>query len=100
MGASFRNIGEIKALAGCDRLTIAPALLEELKNNQDVLEKQLDATTAKSKYEGDKLHVDEASFRYALNEDQMATEKLSEGIRGFAADIIKLENIIKGMLKE
>ena len=98
MGASFRNIGEIRALAGCDRLTIAPALLEEMKNNHDVLEKQLDPT--KSNYEGDKLLVDEASFRYALNEDQMATEKLSEGIRGFAADIIKLENIIKGMLKE
>jgi len=95
MGASFRNIGEIIALAGCDRLTIAPSLLDELKSNKDHLERQLEASSAASQYSGDKLATDEASFRYQLNEDAMATEKLAEGIRSFAADIIKLEDIIR-----
>jgi len=100
MGASFRNIGEIIALAGCDRLTIAPSLLEELKTNHSDLARQLDPASAAKAYEGDKLATDEASWRYALNEDQMATEKLSEGIRSFAADIIKLESIVKAKLAE
>lgn len=99
MGASFRNVGEIIALAGCDRLTIAPSLLEELKNNHNHIDRQLDPFTAASAYAGDKLATDEASFRFQLNDDAMATEKLSEGIRLFAADIIKLENIVKEKLK-
>lgn len=98
VGASFRNVGEILALAGCDRLTIAPTLLEELKALNTPIERKLDPATASEQYTGDKLATDEASFRYALNEDAMATEKLAEGIRSFAADIIKLENIIKAKL--
>jgi transaldolase len=99
LGASFRNVGEIIALAGCDRLTIAPSLLEELKNNHNHIDRQLDPFTAASAYAGDKLATDQASFRFQLNDDAMATEKLSEGIRLFAADIIKLENIVKDKLK-
>ena len=99
IGASFRNIGEIIALAGCDRLTIAPSLLEELKGNTSTIERQLDPMSAASAYTGEKLATEEAAFRYQLNEDAMATEKLAEGIRSFAADIIKLENILKDKLK-
>jgi transaldolase len=98
LGASFRNIGEIIALAGCDRLTIAPSLLEELKGNNSNLERVLEPVSAAAAWTGEKLLTDEPSFRYQLNEDAMATEKLSEGIRLFAADIIKLENIIKEKL--
>jgi transaldolase len=100
LGASFRNIGEIIALAGCDRLTIAPSLLEELQSNYDSFERQLEPSSAAAAFHGDKIATDEASFRYQLNEDAMATEKLAEGIRSFAADIIKLENIVKEKLKE
>jgi hypothetical protein len=100
LGASFRNIGEIIALAGCDRLTIAPSLLEELQSNYDQIEQQLEPSSAGALYKGDKIATDEAAFRYQLNEDAMATEKLAEGIRSFAADIIKLENIVKDKLKE
>lgn len=97
MGASFRNTGEILALAGCDRLTIAPALLEELVGlpSSDVKQK-LDKNET-NKYDGEKLKVDESNFRYQLNDDAMATEKLAEGIRSFAADIIKLENMVRSM---
>lgn len=95
MGASFRNVGEIYALAGCDRLTIAPALLDELQQSTAPLQRQLDPATAGALYSGPKLAVDEASFRFAFNEDQMATEKLSDGIRAFAADTIKLEDILR-----
>eukprot|EP00349_Pseudokeronopsis_sp_Brazil_P004839 CAMPEP_0202971944 /NCGR_PEP_ID=MMETSP1396-20130829/32074_1 /ASSEMBLY_ACC=CAM_ASM_000872 /TAXON_ID= /ORGANISM="Pseudokeronopsis sp., Strain Brazil" /LENGTH=340 /DNA_ID=CAMNT_0049701853 /DNA_START=48 /DNA_END=1070 /DNA_ORIENTATION=+ len=95
MGASFRNIGEIMALSGCDRLTIAPALLEELQNNMDHLPRHLDPYSAGALYDGDRVPIDEASFRYQLNEDPMATEKLAEGIRSFAADIVKLEKILE-----
>ncbi len=98
MGASFRNIGEILALAGCDRLTIAPSLLEELKSNKSEVERQLEPSSAAAAFDGHRLATDEPSFRYQLNEDAMATEKLSEGIRSFAADIITLENIIKEKL--
>ena len=78
MGASFRNSTEILCLAGCDRLTISPALLEELKNKTDlVVERKLDSSS--TEYLGDKIPVDEKSFRYALNHDAMATEKLAEG---------------------
>lgn len=76
MGASFRNVGEIRALAGCDRLTIAPALLEELQQSSDPLHRLLDPAAA-GQYSGPKLDVGEAAFRYALNEDAMATEKVS-----------------------
>jgi transaldolase len=85
-------------LAGCDRLTIAPSLLEELKGNNSNLERVLEPVSAAAAWTGEKLLTDENSFRYQLNEDAMATEKLSEGIRLFAADIIKLENIIKEKL--
>jgi transaldolase len=92
MGASFRSAGEILALAGCDRLTIAPALLEELQASQEPVVRIL---SPEASYKGGKVAVDEASFRFQLNEDAMATEKLSEGIRAFCADIIKLEDIVK-----
>lgn len=98
MGASFRNLGEIIELAGCDRLTISPALLEELKQNKEVLLRKLDPKDSEQLYQGNRLEIDEASFRYQLNDDAMATEKLSEGIRSFAADIIKLEGIMKKKL--
>jgi transaldolase len=91
MGASFRNVGEIKALAGCDFLTIAPKLLEELYNSQDDVPKVLDAANAKLVQEEKVSYVDdERSFRFLLNEDAMATEKLAEGIRNFAKDCVTL----------
>merc|ERR1719198_1506239 len=99
MGASFRNIGEILALAGCDRLTIGPALLEQLLESSDPVDECLSPNIANDLYTGDKIPVDEANFRLALNGDAMATEKLAEGIRGFAADLAKLEIKISSMLK-
>ncbi len=92
MGASFRNAGEIEALAGCDRLTISPALLEELAADDGPLPRQLSVETARSDVEN--THPTEAEFRFALNSDAMATEKLAEGIRNFVADQIKLEKLI------
>lgn len=93
MGASFRNKEEILELAGCDLLTIAPSLLEELKTGKGTVAKKLDA--AKAKQAGiEKMHLDEKTFRYMLNDDAMATEKLAEGIRNFAKDIVKLEKIL------
>lgn len=87
MGASFRNVGEIKALAGCDYLTIAPKLLEELKNSNDAVPKKLDASDASAeKLEKVSYLDDEAKFRWALFDDAMAFDKLHEGIRGFAKD--------------
>lgn len=94
MGASFRSVEEILELAGCDRLTIAPALLEELRSSDSVVEPKLIASESTEKYPGGKVAVDEKSFRFQLNEDAMATEKLSEGIRLFSADIAKLEKIV------
>lgn len=93
MGASFRNKGEITELAGCDLLTISPALLGELAASKDPLPKKLDASAAKSA-DFQKVSFDEKSFRLELNEDAMATEKTAEGIRKFAADIVKLEKMI------
>ncbi|EGW34296.1 uncharacterized protein SPAPADRAFT_59721 [Spathaspora passalidarum NRRL Y-27907] len=91
MGASFRNTGEIKALAGCDFLTVAPKLLEELYNSTEAVPKQLDAAAAKSQdIEKVTFVDDEAAFRFALNEDAMATEKLSQGIRAFGKDAVTL----------
>lgn len=94
MGASFRNKGEILELAGCDLLTIAPSLLEELKEGSSTVVRKLDPEKAKSN-PIEKLTIDEKTFRYLLNEDAMATEKLSEGIRNFAKDIVKLEKHLK-----
>jgi len=98
MGASFRNTDEILELAGCDRLTIAPALLEELRSSNAAVERKLDASASLVSYPGGKIAVDEPSFRFQLNEDAMATEKLSEGIRLFSADICKLEKMILAKL--
>jgi transaldolase len=94
MGASFRNAAQIEALAGCDRLTISPALLEELAGDEGTLQRRLDPATAVS--QEPKGGVAEADFRYELNADAMATEKLAEGIRNFVADQIKLEALISG----
>ena len=93
MGASFRNKGEITELAGCDLLTISPALLGELAASTDPLVRKLDADAAKS-LPLDKVTLDEKSFRFQLNEDAMATEKTADGIRKFSADIVKLEQLI------
>jgi transaldolase len=93
MGASFRNKGEILELAGCDLLTIAPALLGELKASSDPVERKLDPAKAAAA-DLKKVSFDEKSFRFALNEDAMATEKTAEGIRLFSADIVKLEQLI------
>lgn len=89
MGASFRNTGEIEQLAGCDRLTISPQLLQELENDNGELLRKLDANNTGSAIAVQ--HDSEASFRYAMNEDAMATEKLAEGIRKFAEDQQMLE---------
>jgi transaldolase len=93
MGASFRNKDEITELAGCDLLTISPHLLEELKESTAPLTRKLDPTKAKQD-PIQKLHIDEKTFRWLLNEDAMATEKLSEGIRNFTKDLVKLEKIL------
>lgn len=93
MGASFRNTGQITALAGCDLLTIAPDLLAQLAASDAPLAPALGAAAAKA-LDLPAVNYDEAGFRYALNEDAMATEKLAEGIRGFAVDAIKLEKLI------
>ncbi|MBI3850747.1 MAG: transaldolase [Verrucomicrobia bacterium] len=93
MGASFRNVGEIVELAGCDLLTISPNLLAELKGSTVPVERKLSPSMAReSKIE--KLTLDENKFRWLLNEDAMATEKTAEGIRNFAADTVKLEKYI------
>jgi len=91
MGASFRNSGEILALAGCDRLTISPALLEELQQSEGVLLRRLsDSGVLRAR----PASMTEAEFRWEMNQDVMATEKLAEGIRGFTADQIKLEKLL------
>ncbi|HET8711368.1 MAG TPA: transaldolase [Spongiibacteraceae bacterium] len=94
MGASFRNTGEIEQLAGCDRLTISPQLLQELESDNGVLARKLDANNTGAAIPAQ--HDCEASFRYAFNEDAMATEKLAEGIRKFAEDQITLEHQLSG----
>eukprot|EP01012_Entosiphon_sulcatum_P057022 TRINITY_DN80736_c0_g1_i1.p1 TRINITY_DN80736_c0_g1~~TRINITY_DN80736_c0_g1_i1.p1 ORF type:complete len:330 (-),score=75.57 TRINITY_DN80736_c0_g1_i1:93-1055(-) len=98
MGASFRNIGEIKELAGCDFLTISPQLLQELKDSKDVLQRKLSPETAKDA-NIEKVHMDEKTFRWELNQDAMATEKLAEGIRNFSKDTRKLEAILRQKLQ-
>jgi len=98
MGASFRNTGEVLALAGCDLLTISPKLLAELDNMSDQVPKKLSVELAASS-DSQKISLDESGFRWLHNEDEMAVEKLSQGIRGFAADAIKLETIIREKLQ-
>jgi len=93
MGASFRNAGQITALAGCDLLTISPDLLAALAASEAPLVRALDANAARH-MDLTPVNLDEAGFRYALNEDAMATEKLAEGIRAFAADAVKLEQLM------
>ncbi|MFB9949368.1 transaldolase [Rhizobium puerariae] len=92
MGASFRNAGEIEALAGCDRLTISPALLEELDKDNGKLERKLSPDTFKAE---PLQSLDEKQFRWMMNEDAMATEKLSEGIRLFAKDLVALRQMVR-----
>ena len=94
MGASFRNIGEIIELAGCDLLTISPGLLNELENMNGELTLKLDEKSS-ALMDIEKIEMDEISFRWMLNQDAMATEKLAEGIRNFTADLIKLENYVQ-----
>jgi len=94
MGASFRNHGEILQLAGCDLLTIAPALLDELQNAEGDITQYLDAKAA-SAMEIEKISLNEKTMRWMHNEDAMAVEKLSQGIRGFTADLLKLEDYVQ-----
>jgi len=96
MGASFRNIGEILNLAGCDKLTISPSLLEDLDKLHELVERKLDPTKV---IDCTKISLTEKEFRWMFNEDQMGTEKLSEGIRKFADDTKKLEAVISTKLK-
>jgi len=98
MGASFRNVGEVLALAGCDLLTISPKLLAELDNMSDDVPVKLSVGSAAGS-DSQKITLDEAGFRWLHNEDEMAVEKLSQGIRNFAADAIKLETIIREKLQ-
>ena len=97
MGASFRNTGQILELAGCDCLTISPELMEELSKSTDPVERKLSPEKAKAA-NVEKLELDEKRFRWLLNENAMATEKLSEGIRKFAADVVKLEKFVASKL--
>ncbi|KAJ4205785.1 sedoheptulose-7-phosphate:D-glyceraldehyde-3- phosphate transaldolase [Fusarium falciforme] len=99
MGASFRNTGEITELAGCDYLTISPNLLEELLNSEEAVPKKLNAEEAAALDLEKKTYInDEALFRFDFNEDQMAVEKLREGISKFAADAVTLKGILKEKL--
>ncbi len=93
MGASFRSKGEVLELAGCDLLTISPELLGELKNSSDPVQCKLSPQTSKNPKLA-RIPVDEKAFRWMMNESAMATEKLAEGIRTFAADAVKLEDYI------
>jgi transaldolase len=99
MGASFRSKGEVLELAGCDLLTISPELLGELKNSADPVQRKLSPDVGKNA-KLDRLTLNERSFRWMLNENAMATEKLSEGIRTFAADAVKLETYIAARLNQ
>ena len=94
MGASFRNVGQITALAGCDLLTISPELLAQLAATEAPLQPALSAQVAQG-MDLPAVSYDEAGFRLALNEDAMATEKLAEGIRAFCADAVKLEDLMR-----
>jgi transaldolase len=97
MGASFRNVGEILELAGCDLLTISPKLLEELSKSTEPVTQKLSVEKAKQST-AERVSFDEKGFRFAFNEDPMAVEKTAEGIRKFSADIVKLEQIVAAKL--
>jgi transaldolase len=97
MGASFRSAEQVTALCGCDLLTVAPGLLTELSNSEVAVPKRLDADTAKS-MNIERVEMDERSFRWMLNQDAMATEKLAEGIRGFADDLESLSRYVSKFL--
>ena len=97
MGASFRNAGQIRELAGCDALTISPELMKELSESMEPLQRKLDPEKARAA-KVDKLELDEKKFRWLLNENAMATEKTAEGIRKFAADVVKLEKFVASKL--
>jgi len=97
MGASFRNVGQIIELAGCDLLTISPELMKKLSESDDPVERKLDPEKAKSA-DIKRLELDEITFRYLLNDNAMATEKTAEGIRKFAADVVKLEKFVASKL--
>jgi transaldolase len=100
MGASFRSPGEVLALSGCDRLTISPAILSTLQEMTDLVPIHLSVEGAKNVAGATaKVSFTEATFRWAMNEDAMATEKLAEGIRGFAADLVKLEDFLKPLME-
>jgi transaldolase len=95
MGASFRNVEQVKALAGCDALTIGPTFLQQLQEDEKELPRKLSEDFALEQCQDEKTSLDEKTFRWMLNEDAMATEKLAEGIRKFSADIVKLEKYVK-----
>jgi transaldolase len=97
MGASFRNTGQILELAGCDCLTISPELMEDLSKSADAVDRKLTPEKAKTA-KVDRLELDEKKFRWLLNENAMATEKTAEGIRKFAADVVKLEKFVASKL--
>ena len=98
MGASFRNVSQILELAGCDALTISPELMKELSESTEPVERKLDPEKAKAA-KIDRLDLDEKKFRWLLNENAMATEKTAEGIRKFAADVVKLEKLVAEKLR-
>ena len=98
MGASFRNTGQIRELAGCDCLTISPELMKELSESTEPLERKLDPEKAKSA-KVDKLELDEKKFRWMLNDNAMAYEKTGEGIRKFAADVVKLDKFVASKIQ-
>jgi transaldolase len=97
MGASFRNVGQILALAGCDLLTISPDLLKQLQEMSEAVPEVLSESTARA-MQIDRVRFDERTFRFEMNEDAMATEKLAEGIRSFTADSIKLDKMVAASL--
>jgi transaldolase len=99
MGASFRNVGQIRELAGCDALTISPELMKELSESVEPLERKLDPEKA-NQAKIEKLRLDEKTFRYLLNDNAMATEKTAEGIRKFAADVVKLQKFVASKISK
>jgi Transaldolase len=98
MGASFRNVGQILELAGCDLLTISPELMKQLSESHEPVERKLSAKNAKIA-DVERLELDEKKFRYVLNQNAMATEKTAEGIRKFASDVLKLEKFVANKLR-
>jgi transaldolase len=99
MGASFRNVGEITELAGCDLLTISPELLGELSKTKGTVERKLTVEKAKAA-DLERIHLDEKTFRWMHNEDAMATEQLADGIRRFYADAVKLKEYLGKLVRQ